>query len=67
MEFAAAAQGPIMNWDSDNLNEAWKKFEQLCNLYYSGPLKQKTDGEKASYFYHGSAILAVKFLILGLI
>lgn len=38
-----------MNWESANLIEAWKKFEQVCNLIFSGPLKEKSDAEKCSY------------------
>ena len=44
-----AAPAPVMDWDAQNLNEAWKKFKQHAELVFTGPLNGKTEQEKISY------------------
>ena len=41
---------PSIDWDSPNLPEAWKKFKQLVDLMFNGPLKSKTEDVKVNYF-----------------
>ena len=38
-----------MDWYSSNLPQAFKKFRATCELYFSGPLKEKNEQEKVSY------------------
>ena len=40
---------PKMEWESSNLKEAWKRFRQVTELMFSGPLKSKSEQEKCSY------------------
>uniref|UniRef100_H2ZT64 Retrotransposon gag domain-containing protein n=1 Tax=Latimeria chalumnae TaxID=7897 RepID=H2ZT64_LATCH len=40
---------PRMDWESNNLPDAWKKFKQLVELMFSGPLRSKSEEEKCSY------------------
>ncbi len=42
-----AATAPVMNWDAQNLSEAWKKFKQHAG--FIGPLNGKTEQEKIAY------------------
>ena len=38
-----------MDWESENLPECWKCFEQHVELMFSGPLATKKEEEKCSY------------------
>ena len=40
---------PVMNWNSPNLPDAWRKFQQHVELMFSGPLKSRSESEKVSY------------------
>ena len=37
---------PKMDWESTNLPEAWKKFQQHVDLIFSGPLSEKDENIK---------------------
>ena len=38
-----------MNWEDSNLPESWKRFQQHCELIFSGPLKSKPDDVSSKY------------------
>lgn len=38
-----------MDWDANNLPEAWRKFKLHVDLMFSGPFKKKGGDEKCSY------------------
>ena len=40
---------PTMGWNSPDAPQAFKKFKALCELYFSGPLKEKSEDEQISY------------------
>ena len=40
---------PRMDWNAQDLRQALKKFKSLCNLMFSGPLKEKSEEEQVSY------------------
>ena len=40
---------PRMDWSSSDAPQALKKFKNLCELYFSGPLKDKSEEEQVSY------------------
>ena len=40
---------PTMDWHSQDAPQAFKKFKARCELYFSGPLKDKSEEEKVSY------------------
>lgn len=40
---------PRMDWHSSDAAQAFKKFKAVCELYFSGPLKEKSEQEKVSY------------------
>jgi hypothetical protein len=40
---------PVMDWESTNLPEAWRKFEQHAHVIFSGPLESKKENEQCSY------------------
>ena len=40
---------PRMDWSSTDTPQALKKFKNLCQLYFSGPLKDKSEEEQVSY------------------
>lgn len=40
---------PRMDWDSPNLPEAWRRFQQHAELMFAGPLCDKNEKEKCSY------------------
>ena len=40
---------PRMDWSSTDAPQALKKFKNLCQLYFSGPLKDKSEEEQVSY------------------
>ena len=44
----AGLPSPRMDWSSTDLPQALKKFKATCELYFSGPLKEKSEGEKIS-------------------
>ena len=40
---------PLINWDSSNLVDTWKKFQQHVDLIFEGPLADKDDKVKITY------------------
>ena len=40
---------PEINWNAPNLTEEWRRFQQLAELMFLGPLKKISDEEKAAY------------------
>ncbi|XP_077980108.1 epidermal growth factor receptor-like [Glandiceps talaboti] len=40
---------PTMDWHSSDAMQALKKFKQMCELYFNGPLTAKTEAEKCNY------------------
>ena len=40
---------PQMNWESTNLPETWKKFQQHVRLILDGPLGEKDEKVKITY------------------
>ena len=40
---------PRLEWDSENLPEAWKKFQQHVILMFDGPLTKLEEGQKLAY------------------
>ena len=40
---------PRMDWSLSNTSQALEKFKNLCELYFSGPLKDKSEEERVSY------------------
>ena len=40
---------PRMDWSSTDAPQALKKFKSLCQLYFAGPLKDKSKEEQVSY------------------
>ena len=40
---------PTIDWESKDLEGAWKRFQTHINFMFSGPLKKKTEEEKCSY------------------
>jgi hypothetical protein len=42
----SAIPPPKMDWESTNLPEAWKKFQQHVDLIFSGPLSKKDENIK---------------------
>ncbi len=40
---------PSMNWTSSNLPEAWRKFQEHCDLIFNGPLQEKEESVKITY------------------
>ena len=40
---------PRLDWHAADLPQALKKFKAVCELYFSGPLKSKSEQEKISY------------------
>ena len=40
---------PSMDWHSPDALQAFKKFKARCELYFSGPLKEKLEEEQVSY------------------
>ena len=47
-DFISRVQSPQMDWESENLPECWKCFEQHV-VMFSGPLATKKEEEKCSY------------------
>ena len=41
---------PRMDWSSTDAPQALKNFKNLCELYFSGPPKDKSEEEQVSYF-----------------
>ena len=41
---------PFMNWNDSNLLEQLEKFIRHCELIFTGPLSEKEEHEKVSYF-----------------
>ena len=46
----AKTQVPIMDWNSVNLPEVWRRFKQHVEMF-SGPLKLKAEEDKCSYIH----------------
>ena len=40
---------PTINWHSPDAPQVSKKFRARCKLYFSGPLKEKSEEEQISY------------------
>ncbi|XP_028416418.1 uncharacterized protein LOC114540431 [Dendronephthya gigantea] len=40
---------PKMDWHSSDAPQAFKKFKALCELYFAGPRKGKSEAEQISY------------------
>ena len=40
---------PQMDWSSSDAPQALRKFKDLCHLYFSGPLKDKSEEEQISF------------------
>ena len=40
---------PTIDWESQDLQSAWKRFQVHVNFMFSGPLKGKTEEERCSY------------------
>ena len=40
---------PHMDWSSSDTPQALRKFKNLCQLYFSGPLKEKSEPEQISF------------------
>ncbi|XP_022804262.1 uncharacterized protein LOC111341539 [Stylophora pistillata] len=40
---------PTMDWPSPDAPQAFKRFKARCELYFSGPLKEKSGEEQISY------------------
>ena len=40
---------PTMDWHSPDAPQAFKKFKARCKLYFSDPLKEKSEEEQISY------------------
>ena len=46
---AAPLQNPAINWNSRNLHEEWKQFQQHATLMFKGPLKRANQEEQSAY------------------
>ena len=40
---------PAMNWDSNDLEGAWKSFKSHVDFVFTGPLQDKSEPEKCAY------------------
>ena len=40
---------PKLDWESTDAPQAFKKFKDLCELMFEGPLKEKSEEEKCKY------------------
>ena len=47
----AGLPNPTMDWHSPDAPQAFKKFKARCELYFSGPLKEKSEEEQISYLF----------------
>lgn len=45
----AGLPSPRMDWHSSDPPQTFRKFRATCELYFSGPLKDKSEEEKISY------------------
>ena len=45
----AGIANPSIDWKSPALTEEWRKFQQHCELMFSGPLKKTSKEERAAY------------------
>ena len=45
----AGLQIPTMDWHSPDAPQAFKKYKARCELYFSGPLKEKSEIEQVRY------------------
>ena len=45
----ARLPSPKMEWSSTDLPQSFRKFKAMCQLYFTGPLKGKTEEGKVSY------------------
>ena len=46
---ANAGNKPCKNWQMSNLATEWRRFRQLCDFMFKGPLTTKTEGQKVNY------------------
>ena len=46
----AKTQAPIMDWNSVNFPEVWRRFKQHVEMF-SGPLKLKAEEDKCIYLH----------------
>ena len=46
---AAPLQNPAINWNSRNLHEEWKQFQQHATLMFKGLLKRASQEEQSAY------------------
>lgn len=46
---AAGVPAPRMDWESQNLPNAWREFKQHVKLLFSEPFRRKEETEKCSY------------------
>ena len=53
---------PRMDWSSTDAPQALKKFKNLCQLYFSGPLKDKSEEEQVSYLLIWSGEEGIKLV-----
>ena len=45
----AGLPAPRMDWQASNTPQALKKFKVVCEVYFSSPLKEKSEQEMISY------------------
>jgi hypothetical protein len=45
----AGLPSPRMDWNAADLPQTFRRFKATCELYFTGPLKEKSEGEKISY------------------
>ena len=53
---------PCMDWSSTDAPQALKKFKNVCELYFSGPLKDKSEEEQVSYLLIWSGEEGIKLV-----
>ena len=49
MNTSSTTSHPVMDWESKNLPETWRKFRRHAELMFSGPLAKTPNPQKASY------------------
>ena len=63
VELARLLPIPHMDWSSLDALQALRKFKDLCQLYFSGPLKEKTEPEQISFLLIWSAMKAENYIV----
>ena len=56
---------PRMDWPWTNVPQVLKKFKSLCQLYFAGPLKDKSKEEQVSYFLIWSGKQGIELVSTG--